>query len=202
MHIQELKKLSWNQLQGRYWMVLLAVFLVMVISSASSYYYVGILISGPLFVGQATYLLNIVETDAKGEEFERLLDGFKKSFVVSFLTYLLQMIFIVLWMFLLIIPGIIKALAYSQTFYIIAENPEMSPMDVLRRSEEMMKGHKTRLFLLILSFIGWFLLGALALGIGIFFVLPYFQTTMANFYVDLRGEKKRLSTDGFEESFE
>ena len=202
MRASELRKMSWNHLKGRYWMVFVATLIVMVVfSAASSLYGLSIIIAGPLYVGLAVYLLNIVETDSKGEKLELLLEGFKKNVGNAIITYILTMLFIILWSLLLIIPGIIKALAYSQVFYILAEKPDMTPTEAIKKSQEMMKGHKTRLFLLMLSFLGWFILGALAFGVGIFFVLPYFQTTLANFYVDLRGAKKMIvHADDLEET--
>ena len=202
MRASELRKKSWNHLKGRYWMVFVATLIVMVVfSAASSLAGLSIIIAGPLYVGLAVYLLNIVETDSKGEKLELLLEGFKKNVGNAIITYILTMLFIILWSLLLIIPGIIKALAYSQVFYILAEKPDMTPTEAIKKSQEMMKGHKMRLFLLMLSFLGWFILGALAFGVGIFFVLPYFQTTLANFYVDLRGAKKMIvHADDLEET--
>ena len=202
MRASELRKKSWNHLKGRYWMVFVATLIVMVVfSAASSLAGLSIIIAGPLYVGLAVYLLNIVETDSKGEKLELLLEGFKKNVGNAIIAYILTMLFIILWSLLLIIPGIIKALAYSQVFYILAEQPDMTPTEAIKKSQEMMKGHKMRLFLLMLSFLGWFILGALAFGVGIFFVLPYFQTTLANFYVDLRGAKKMIvHADDLEET--
>ena len=99
------------------------------------------------------------------------------------------MVFIFLWSLLFVIPGIIKALAYSMHPYIIADNPTIDAMEALRQSEEMMRGNKTRLLALYLSFIGWFILSAFTFGIGFFFLMPYVQTSVTNFYVDLRGPR-------------
>jgi uncharacterized membrane protein len=59
-------------------------------------------------------------------------------------------------------------------------------MDCLKESEEMMKGHKMDLFMLSLSFLGWFILSTITLGILLIYVLPYFATSMALFYRYLR----------------
>ena len=49
----------------------------------------------------------------------------------------------------------------------------MSVMDALRKSKEMMKGHRWNTFVLNLSFLGWKLLGVLTLGIlDIFYTNP------------------------------
>ena len=70
--------------------------------------------------------------------------------------------------------------------YILSENPEIGSMDALRLSKQMMNGHKFNTFVLGLSFIGWYLLGALLCGIGILFVTPYCEATFAELYATLR----------------
>jgi len=75
------------------------------------------------------------------------------------------------------------------TPYILAENPDMDAMKAIDQSQEMMKGHKMDLFMLYLSFIGWYILAMLTFGIGMIFLMPYINTTVANFYLELRGKK-------------
>lgn len=94
-----------------------------------------------------------------------------------------------LWTFLLIVPGMIKGLAYSQTFYILRENPTMSPKMAMEMSENMMRGQKMDFFLFHLSFIGWYLLASLSAGIGFLFLLPYVQTSVAVYYEELKKSK-------------
>ena len=195
MSSRELRSKAWNRLKGRYWMVFVVVLIVMAISGASYPLVVGIVIVGPLTVGLSYYLINFVETDSKGDNFEILMEGFKKSLATSIISNLLVMIFTFLWSLLFIIPGIIKALAYSMTPYIIAENPDIEPMAAIDKSREMMNGNKMRLFFLYFSFLGWFILCIFTFGIGFIFLAPYIQTTVANFYVELRGSKKVLVAD-------
>jgi uncharacterized membrane protein len=109
---------------------------------------------GPLAVGLSYYLLDFIENKNNGDKFELLIEGLKKSLVNSIVAGLLNMVFVFLWSLLFIIPGIIKALAYSMYPYIIADNPEIDAMEALRQSEEMMRGNKTRLLSLFISFIG------------------------------------------------
>lgn len=94
--------------------------------------------------------------------------------------------------FLFMIPGIIKSFEYAMIPYIAAENADVSVKEAFRRTKLMMNGNKLRYFGLSLSFIGWMLLGALALGIGMFFVVPYVYTATAHFYVDA---KSRLGSE-------
>lgn len=64
-----------------------------------------------------------------------------------------MVIFIFLWTLLLVVPGIIAAISYSQTFYIIAEDSSIGPMDALRKSREMMDGYKWKYFEMGLVFL-------------------------------------------------
>lgn len=95
-------------------------------------------------------------------------------------------LFIWLWSLLLIIPGIIAALRYSQAFYVLADNPDMSIRDCVRESKLLMKGHLWEFIILGLSFILWILLALITFGIGYLYVTPYMQITMAGYYLSLK----------------
>lgn len=101
---------------------------------------------------------------------------------------LLQALFVILWMLLLIIPGIIKSYSYAMTNLIAEDNPELGAMECIDRSMAMMKGHKWELFLLDLSYIGWILLGLLSLGIGLLWIIPWMQMARVKFYEELKRE--------------
>ena len=98
----------------------------------------------------------------------------------------LMYMFTFLWALLLFIPGIIKSLAYAMTPFIIKDYPELSANQAINLSMKMMKGRKFDLFWLTLSFLGWVLLCMLSLGIGLFWFMPYWQTTLAAFYQDVK----------------
>lgn len=118
-----------------------------------------------------------------------LRHGFsKQNYFGVIKTMLLTEILLFFWTLLLIIPGIIKAYAYSMVPYILAENPNIGAEEAITLSNEMTKGHKLDMFILDLSFIGWYMLGVLALGVGIFFVMPYENATYAELYLVLREE--------------
>ena len=91
-----------------------------------------------------------------------------------------------LWTLLLIIPGIIKMYEYRFVPYILAENPDLNHNRVLDLSREMTAGEKMNIFILDLSFLGWFILGALFFGIGILFVQPYYDSVNAELYYKLK----------------
>lgn len=95
-------------------------------------------------------------------------------------------IFIFLWTLLLIIPGIIKFYQYYFVPYLLTDNPYMDASRARELSKQMTKGYKINIWILQLSFIGWYLLGALACGIGVLFVEPYVQSTYAQLYLTHR----------------
>ena len=72
------------------------------------------------------------------------------------------------------------------SLFILAENPELTASEALAKSQSMMKGHKMELFILELSFIGWYFVVALTFGIAALYVAPYMQATMANFYNSIK----------------
>jgi len=101
-------------------------------------------------------------------------------------TVFLQGVFIFLWFLLFIIPGIVKVYQYAMVPYIMAENPDLEWRRALALSRQMTDGCKFDIFVLQLSFLGWYLLGLLALAVGTLFVAPYFEATMAELYATLR----------------
>ncbi|MDR1416473.1 MAG: DUF975 family protein [Prevotellaceae bacterium] len=142
-----------------------------------------LLIAGPFALGFSSLFLAL----SRGEDvrIEQLFSGFNR-FGTALAAYLLVTIFTFFWMLLLIVPGIIAAISYSQTFYIIADSQNIDPMDAIDKSKKMMRGYKWKYFCLYLRFIGWALLCILTLGIGYVWLLPYVQTSTAKFYDDLK----------------
>jgi len=147
---------------------------------------VSILIAGPMAIGLAIFALSI--SRKQDSKLSQIFNGFDK-FGVGLGAYLLQMIFIILWLLLLIVPGIIAALSYSLTFYIIAENNSIGPLEAIKKSKEMMQGNKGKLFCLGCRFIGWALLCILTLGIGLLWLMPYAMVSFAKFYDDVKGQE-------------
>ncbi len=183
------REAAWSQLKGNWKPVVLFTLVYNIIAGVaqaigSTSDYVSLLVS-LLFLMPLGYGFNIAILSFKrtGEavKIEQLFDGFKDYSRVT-LTNILEVIYILLWTILLIIPGIIKAISYSQTDYILKDYPELKYNAAIELSMAMMKGHKFDYFCLILSFIGWILLGILTLGIGLLWVSPYISTTTAHFY--------------------
>jgi len=143
----------------------------------------AILVAGPMMLGAATFSLSL--SRGKDAKLEQLFDGFR-YFTSALLTYLLSLVYVLLWLLLLIVPGIIAALSYAMVFYILADDPMLKPQDVLTRSKQMMDGYKLKLFYLFLRFLLLAILCVLTLGIGFLFLIPYIHITLAKFYDDLK----------------
>ena len=143
---------------------------------------ISFIVVGPLSLGYTTLILLISRNQKP--DFAILFSGFKR-FGVSLAAYLLMSIFTILWLLLLIIPGIIACLRYSQTYYILSEDKNIGPLEAITKSKEMMVGNKWKLFYLYCRFIGWFILCIVTLGLAGLYVGPYISQSCANFYNDL-----------------
>ncbi|UTW66306.1 DUF975 family protein [bacterium SCSIO 12643] len=189
----ELMRIARRSLDGK-WVLAVGTHLIFIIISAAlqgltSYFEAAgllyLITSGPLALGLSIFALNIYKDEDAGVE--NLFEGFQ-NFVNSAAAYLLMTLFIILWSLLLIIPGIIASISYSQTMFIMADDPNIGPMDAIDKSKEMMYGYKMKYFRMMLRLLGLGLLCILTLGIGFFFLIPYAQVLMAAFYQDLKGE--------------
>ncbi len=147
----------------------------------------NIVIGGAFALGLATFFLSVTRTQKA--KFGMLFDGFS-HFVTALCAYLLMVIFIVLWMLLLIIPGIIAAFSYAMTFYIIHDNPATGALAAIKRSKQIMNGNKWKYLCLSFRFFGWGVLATLTLGIGFLWLIPYMATSNAAFYDDILASEK------------
>ncbi len=185
----ELKNLAKQQIRGHIGVLFLITLIVAAVSAL-----VGMIpVAGPLAtalvvtpafsIAMVTIYLKL--TQHMTPDIAELFAHFNKfwaAFKVLFLTGL----FTFLWSLLLVIPGIVKAYSYSMAMYILAENPEMGALEAIDRSKAMMDGHKMELFVLNLSFIGWYLLCAVTFGIASVWVVPYVSAATANFYNSIK----------------
>lgn len=131
-------------------------------------------------------LMNKKAHDKKqGPEVVDIFVGFKQ-YGKSLALFVLNTIFVALWTLLLIIPGIIKLFSYALSFYIALDNPKKSSLDCITESRKLMKGHKWQLFCLGFSYIGWFILVVLTLGILGLWVVPKFNQAKYEFYLKIK----------------
>lgn len=187
----EIRQTTRSKLQGNWGNPIGVCIVVALIMGAANYTgIVGLIIGGPIYLGLSMFFLKFVRRD--DPLFENTFDGFK-NFGNALGLYLLSALFVALWTLLFVIPGIIKTYAYSQVFYILADEPEISPMDAITKSRHMMRGAKGKLFLMHLNFFLLSILCLFTLGIGFIWLIPYMNAVQAEFYEDL---KKNYVNDG------
>ncbi len=144
------------------------------------------LISCIIEAGFFIFLLNTIRS--RQPCFGNLLDGFGFWFRIILLQ-IIKGVLVGLWSLLLVVPGVIASYRYSQALYILIDDPGKSSLQCLRESRALMKGHKADLFMLDLSLIGWYLLGALPyVGYAVqVWSVPYIAMIKALYYESLLG---------------
>ncbi len=135
-------------------------------------YILLILISGPLYIGYQWFHLELIRYNNPG--ISALFSSFTQNYLRNAAAYLMVNIFTFLWLLLLVVPGIIKGLAYSMTFFILRDRPEVTVFQAITESRRIMDGRKKNLFVLILSFLPWviipfalIIIGLVAIAVGI-----------------------------------
>ena len=165
------------------------------------------LMANVLSVGYALYTLRVSRRmqagvgdvfDAFGLFFRAILVSLLPSILVGLwmCLYVLPVGMLIgatgssVWAFVglpLMIPAIRAAYSYRQAVYILVENPRMNPMESIALSKAVMQGHRWELFMLDLSFIGWWILQGIVLPVYLW-VLPYSRVTQAHYYNYVMGE--------------
>lgn len=144
-----------------------------------------LLLMPPLLVGYSFFSIKVFnrEQALSSDFFSKGFSNYSRSLAGVLWMYL----FIFLWSLLLIIPGIVKAVSYWMTPYILADCPDVEPTEALKLSMRMTEGYKGEIFVMFLSFIGWMLLSGLTCGLlYLFYVGPYMHTSLAGLYLELK----------------
>lgn len=145
-----------------------------------------IFVANPIAVGRNRYFMESRVGDAP---FSSLFSVFGSPGYWNIVKVMfLKDLYIFLWALLLFFPGIYKTYQYCMVDYLLAENPYLPADRAFELSRMMTDGEKFNIFVLGLSFFGWFLLGALLLYIGTFFVYPYVYATHAELYAAMRAK--------------
>lgn len=198
----DLKNQAKANLKAYYWNGFLAIFLSGLLMGAASLAagfvslllpvvvsaLVSIFVTNILLAGIVRYF-TISELNRNDAGVGEIFGCFRNGYTNIVLVMFLRDLFNGLWYLLFIIPGIIKHYEYYMIPYLVAEYPEKDHKEIFKLSKQMMDGNKFDVFILELSFIGWYLLGTLACGIGVLFVGPYFQATLAQLYLHLKEER-------------
>lgn len=187
MSSSDYRRQAWEILRNNWGYAIAACLIASVVTALVSTASAGILsivITGPVSCGLAAFFATLFRE--KRAKLEAIITPTKRQPGDVIVAGVLYNVFVFLWALLFVIPGIVKSYAYSMTFYILNDNPGMTATDAIKESQRMMQGHKLELFLLHLSFIGWFLLCGLTFGILTLFVLPYLEAANFAFYENLK----------------
>jgi len=195
MERAEIKQWAKGKIKGHIWELLVPIIVASILVNLSFTVGGGDGETGTtITLGLFFYFVNVglikfikAFNEDKPHEFKDLF-YYANDYVRTFLTGLLSGIFIFLWALLLIVPGIIKAFAYALIPYILEDEKykDKKPMEILKLSEEMMKGHKMDLFVYYLSWIGWGLLVLVTLGIAAIYVAPYSKVAEVKFLTQIK----------------
>ena len=153
----------------------------------------NIVIGAPITFGLILFMISLFRK--KEVEVGQIFSGFEYFVKAVFLRVIIS-IFIMLWTFCFIIPGVIASIRYSQAFYILADDPSKGVMQCIEESKWMMRGNKWKFFCLTLSFFGWALLAAIPAGIGYIWLIPYFLMTQVAFYELVSGNLRQETVEG------
>jgi hypothetical protein len=164
------------------WITGLAIGVILIAAAVGFAF--AIFVINPINVGVQTFFLRNSSGEAEGFH---LGDGFKYNYLNVVKTMFFTNLWILLWMLLFIVPGIIKSYSYRLVPYILAENPDIDTNEALMRSEQLMRGNKWETFIYDLSFIGWYILGIFFL-VSVFWVQPYKRSCDAELYRLLAGK--------------
>ena len=183
---KEIKGIAKDAFYRQYWLCVGANVIVMALCSVLSGISLGV--AAFILVPSLVIGLNFFSVAMYRGEPSSLEDIFREgfdNFGRKLGGYLWMELFIYLWSLLFVIPGIIKAISYALTPYILADCKNVRATDALKLSMRMMEGHKWEYFVLGLSFIGWMLLTSLTCGLlYVFYVGPYMNNTFAGYYAD------------------
>lgn len=190
MNLSELKEDAKSKLDGKYGDAVAITLLYSLISAVSVRianlvfdnnfsFFVNIIIASFFGLGYVSFFYKISK-----EEDTELNELWSKTnrFTTYFLTTLIADILIFLGTICFIVPGIILMLDYSMVYFIMLDHEEYSASEVLRKSREMMNGHRLELFKLELNFLGWMILGIFTFGILYLWLTPYMKVSISNFY--------------------
>jgi len=148
--------------------------------------WLSLLLAGPLNLGLCMYFLKISNSESPG--IENIINGFQPLLQVL-LLYFVSSLLIVLGLLLFILPGIVLSMGFSMSYYIMAEQQDVTFVEALQKSWDLTQDHKMDLFLLNIRFIPWYVLGLLCLVVGVFVVIPWHQTTLALVYKEFKAKK-------------
>ena len=192
MDRKQLKAQAKAQIKGKLGILIAVTLIIGAITSAATFLAnfipgVGLVVSIIVTPAFALSTIRIYLFVVRGgiPEIKDSFSGFD-DFFSAFKVTLLVGLYTFLWSLLFIIPGIVKGYSYSMAMYVLADNKGKSAKECIAESKAMTEGHKMELFVLDLSFIGWYLLSALTCGLALLYLVPLLNATHANVYETIK----------------
>ena len=170
---------GWEATKANFWLMVGVAFIVIVIGTCPGMFFnksmvfggnlITWILSTILGIGTIKIALKIHDKKSAGmEDFLSLkLNQFLDYLITSFLTCLI----VLGGLILLIVPGIIFALKYQFATYLIIDK-KMRPIDAIKESGRITKGHLGSLFCLWLMSILIVIAGFIAVGVGLLLAFP------------------------------
>ncbi|HQN74769.1 MAG TPA: DUF975 family protein [Bacillota bacterium] len=142
--------------------------------------------SGIYYSSQSLFI--DISEDVEFMVIEKIKSGFINNYTRNFALYFLVNFFAFLWALLFVIPGIVKYYSYSMAIYLAIKEPDIKGTDAITKSRKLMDGNKGDLFMLDLSYIGWYFLSILTFGILLLWVVPRHMTARTIFFNEVYQE--------------
>ena len=184
-------KFGWETFKKRPWFLIGVAALYVVISAFSSFFgnnthglvYAAVqilswIISTFLGIAFTAFSLRAHED----VEHVTLKDAWRPELFLNYLgAGILVILAVVGGLILLIVPGIILALMFSQTLNLVVDRG-MGPIEAMKESARMTKGYKWELFLLMLLTIAVTILGIIFLIVGLLVAMPVIALAQIHAY--------------------
>ena len=216
MNRKEIKELAKSKIQNNKWNIIWPMLVITFVLSALSQFFGGTVnfnfndissfaefnlssktygasailsvLSGIVVAGYLKYVLNFVRTGKF--DTNEIIETIKKKWVNILVAIILTYVIITLCCCLLVIPGIIMALAYTFVILLVVDT-DVNGNDALKKSREMMNGYKWNYFVFQLSFLGWILLIPFTLGLILIWLYPYMTVANVIYYEKLKEIQKK-----------
>lgn len=199
----EIYKEAWKVFKKAPGYLILAVIIVLVATSATSLIgelakddmvmytittIISIGISGVLSLGFIDLVLQVIKTGTV--DISRIFNKIEllPSYMIAYIVYIFA---VIIGTFALIIPGIFILLKFSMFPYVLASKNNIAPIDSLKRSWNILKGHFLDLIVFILFSIIIFIIGIIPCGMGLIIVIPVIAISYGLFYLELEKDYKR-----------
>ena len=183
----EIKADAKDKIKGKILPIFIIGVVYFVVMTVLGFTMIGALVlGGAFYIALIAIFLNLAKNKKEPEVKDLFTTMTTKDIARGFFAYIRLTFFTFVWSLLFVIPGIVKSIAYSQMFFLLADNEDMTAAEAQKKSIEMMRGHKWEYFVLNLSFIGWAILALFTFGLLYIWLMPYMKATLANYYLKLK----------------